>query len=137
MEQALTNKDCHILKEQWGQFSVGEALKGSKNQIKHGKSQNKFIKDFHAQLGNTNIPGQEIRGKGRTPKWHQNLIRKIKASESRLAVSDSWETTWTIQFMKFSRPEYWSVQPFPSPRDLSNSGIEPRSPTLQGGFFTS
>ena len=38
MEQALTNKDCHILKEQWGQFSVGEALKGSKNQIKHGKS---------------------------------------------------------------------------------------------------
>ena len=33
--------------------------------------------------------------------------------------------------MEFSRPEYWSGQPFPSPGDLPNSGIEPRSPTLQ------
>jgi len=29
--------------------------------------------------------------------------------------------------MEFSRPEYWSGQPFPSPGDLSNPGIEPRS----------
>ena len=40
-------------------------------------------------------------------------------------------TPWTIQFMEFSRPEYWSGQPFPSPRDLPNPGIEPRSPALQ------
>ena len=33
--------------------------------------------------------------------------------------------------MEFSRPEYWSGQPFASPGDLSNPGIEPRSPTLQ------
>ena len=33
--------------------------------------------------------------------------------------------------MEFSRPEYWSGQPFPSPGDLLNSGIEPKSPTLQ------
>ena len=33
--------------------------------------------------------------------------------------------------MEFSRPEYWSAYPFPSPGDLPNSGIEPRSPTLQ------
>ena len=33
--------------------------------------------------------------------------------------------------MEFSRPEYWSEQPFPSPGDLPNPGIEPRSPTLQ------
>ena len=33
--------------------------------------------------------------------------------------------------MEFSRPEYWSVLPFPSPGDLPNPGIEPRSPTLQ------
>ena len=31
----------------------------------------------------------------------------------------------------FSRPEYWNGQPFPSPGDLPNPGIEPRSPTLQ------
>ena len=33
--------------------------------------------------------------------------------------------------MEFSRPEYWSGLPFPSPVDLPNPGIEPRSPTLQ------
>ena len=35
--------------------------------------------------------------------------------------------------MEFSRPEYWSGQPFPSPGDLPNPEIEPRSPTLQAG----
>ena len=33
--------------------------------------------------------------------------------------------------MGFSRPEYWSGQPFPSPGDLPNRGMEPRSPLLQ------
>ena len=33
--------------------------------------------------------------------------------------------------MEFSRPEYWSGQPFPSPGDLPNPGIELRSPALQ------
>ena len=33
--------------------------------------------------------------------------------------------------MEFSRPEFWSEQPFPSPGDLPNPGIEPRSPALQ------
>ena len=33
--------------------------------------------------------------------------------------------------MEFSRPEYWSGYPFPSPGDLLNPGTEPRSPALQ------
>ena len=33
--------------------------------------------------------------------------------------------------MEFSRPEYWSGSPFPSPGDLPNPGIESRSSTLQ------
>ena len=33
--------------------------------------------------------------------------------------------------MKFSRQEYWSELPFPSPGDLSNPRIESRSPALQ------
>ena len=33
--------------------------------------------------------------------------------------------------MEFSRPEYWSGEPFPSPGDLSNPGIEPWSLALQ------
>ena len=31
----------------------------------------------------------------------------------------------------FSRPKYWNGYPFPSPGDLPNPGIKPRSPTLQ------
>ena len=32
---------------------------------------------------------------------------------------------------RFSRQEYWSGLPFPPPGDVPNSGIKPRSPTLQ------
>ena len=39
--------------------------------------------------------------------------------------------------MGFSRPEYWSVQPSPSPGDFPNPGIKPRSPSLQADSFTS
>ena len=38
--------------------------------------------------------------------------------------------------MGFSRQEYWSGLPFPSPGDLPGPGIEPTSPTLTGRFFT-
>ena len=38
--------------------------------------------------------------------------------------------------MGFSRQEYWSGFPFPSPEDLPNPGIEPRSPALQDLFLT-
>ena len=37
----------------------------------------------------------------------------------------------------FSRQEYWSGLPFPSPGDLPDPGIEPRSPTLEADALTS
>ena len=45
-------------------------------------------------------------------------------------------TPWTIAHqaplsMGFSRQEYWSGLPFPSPGDLPNPGIKPGSPALQ------
>ena len=40
-------------------------------------------------------------------------------------------TPWPIQSMEFSRLEYWSGYPFPSPGDLPNPGLEPRSPAFQ------
>jgi len=45
-------------------------------------------------------------------------------------------TPWTVAYkatpsMGFSRQEYWSGLPFPSPGDLLNPGIKPRSPALQ------
>ena len=33
--------------------------------------------------------------------------------------------------MGFSRQKYWSGLPFPSPGELPDPGIEPRSPALQ------
>ena len=38
--------------------------------------------------------------------------------------------------MGFLRQEYWSGWPFPSPGDLPEPGIKPRSPASAGGFFT-
>ena len=39
--------------------------------------------------------------------------------------------------MRFSRQEYWSRLPFPSPEDLPDSGTEPGSPALQADSLTS
>ena len=39
--------------------------------------------------------------------------------------------------MGFSRQEYWSGLPFPSPGDCPNSGTEPGSPTLQADALPS
>ena len=39
--------------------------------------------------------------------------------------------------MGFSRQEYWSGLPFPSPGDLPDPGIEPRSPEFQADALTS
>ncbi|MGF3227420.1 hypothetical protein, partial [Facklamia sp. P12932] len=38
--------------------------------------------------------------------------------------------------MGFSRQEYWSRLPFPPPGDIPHPGTESKSPTLEGGFFT-
>ena len=38
--------------------------------------------------------------------------------------------------MEFSRQEYWNGLSFPTPGDLPDPGIEPRSPALAGGYFT-
>ena len=56
-------------------------------------------------------------------------------------MSNSFETPWTVAHqvplsMGFRRQEYWSKLPFPSPGDLPGPGIEPLSPALTGGFFT-
>ena len=39
--------------------------------------------------------------------------------------------------MGFSKQEYWSGLPFPSPGDLPDPGIEPRSPALQADALPS
>ena len=51
-------------------------------------------------------------------------------------------TPWTVAYQapqstEFSKQEYWSGLPFPSPGDLPNPGIEPGSPTLQADSLSS
>ena len=54
-------------------------------------------------------------------------------------MSDSLGPPWTVAHQTslsvvFSRQEYWSGLPCPSPEDLPDTGIEPVSSV--GGFFT-
>ena len=58
-----------------------------------------------------------------------------RVSVSHSVVSNS-VTPWTVAHqaplsMGFPRQEYWSGLPFPSPGDLPDSGIEPRSDSLR------
>ena len=46
-------------------------------------------------------------------------------------------TPRTMQFMEFSRPEYWSGEPFPSPGELPTPGILTQFSRIAGRFFTS
>ena len=55
-------------------------------------------------------------------------------------MSNSFTTPWTVACygplsMEFSRQEYWSGLPFPSPRDLPDPRIEPVSPELPMASF--
>ena len=71
----------------------------------------------------------------------QNWWIGHEEDESHSIMSDP-ATPWTIAHqaplpMEFSRQEYWSGLPFPSPGDLLNPRIEPGSPALQAGSLPS
>ena len=65
----------------------------------------------------------------------ENDVCAVYAKSFQSSVSNS-ATPWTSASqaslsMGFSRQEYWSGFPFPSPGDLPNPGIKPRCPALQ------
>ena len=69
-----------------------------------------------------------------------NDIMKVKVKS--LSHVQLFATPWTVAYqaslsMGFSRQEYWIVFPFPSPGDLPDPGIKPRSPTLQADALPS
>ena len=62
----------------------------------------------------------------------EDLLEKEMAAHSSTI---AWKIPQTeepgrLQSMEFSGQEYWSGLPFPSPGDLPDPGIEPRSPAL-------
>ena len=106
-----------------------------------------FIQEFYLLLSVHLMPSQTLlmalpsvsRSLGRR-KAYANTLKKVLLfllfSHVQL-----FATPWTVTCqaplsMEFSRQEYWSRLPFPSPGDLPHPGIEPTSPALAGRFFT-
>ena len=75
--------------------------------------------------------------------WKKSYDKpKVKVKVKLLSLVRLFATPWTVAHqarlsMGFSRQEYWSGLPFPSPGDLPNPGIEPRSLALQADALTS
>ena len=67
---------------------------------------------------------------------------KVKVKVKSLSHVRLFGTPWTVAHqaplsMGFSRQEYWSGLPFPSPGELPDPGTEPVSPALQANALTS
>ena len=63
---------------------------------------------------------------------------KVKSlSRVQLFVTPSTAAYQASLSMGFSKQEYWSGVPFPTPGDLPDPGIEPRSPVLQADALPS
>ena len=101
-----------------------------------------MVKNTPANAGDVR-DSVSIPGSGRSPGegngnplqyWHVCMLGHVHL----------FATPWTIAHQTplsigFSRQEYWSGLPFPSPGDLSNPGIKTESlvsPALASGFFT-
>ena len=73
------------------------------------------------------------------PQFISRLSGSTVKSLSRVRL---FATPWTVAYQAppsvgFSRQEWWSGLPFPSPGDLPNPGIEPGSPALQADALPS
>ena len=80
----------------------------------------------------------EHRVKTHTDKPGSPHQSESEVAQSYLTVCDPWTVAnQAFPSMGFSRQEYWSGLPFPSPGDLLDPGIEPRSPILQADTLTS
>ena len=61
-----------------------------------------------------------------------------KSLQSCPTLCDPWTVAHQAPLsMEFSRQEYWSGLPFPSPGDLPEPGIEPESPALEADALPS
>ena len=77
--------------------------------------------------------------------WTDSLLSEIPlltVKVKSLSHIQLFATLWTVAYqaslsMGFSKQEYWSGLPFPSPGDLPNPGIEPGPPALEADALTS
>ena len=107
-----------VSREMWETFGRSRTLLAQVLWAKDLKGQLKFLclwfwVKYHCR---------EVGIEGRDNRHPSNLKVKVKVAQLFLTLYDP---------MEFSRPEYWSGLLFPSPGDLPNPGIKPRSPALQ------
>ena len=103
-------------------------------------------------MGNKGRPRENCRETGRDSQVVKMMNMFLKKSEQGLGLLSKkvkslslvllFATPWTVArqaplSMGFSRQEYWSGLPFPSPGDLPNPGIKPGSPALQADASSS
>ena len=70
------------------------------------------------------------------------IFISVKVKGKLLSLVQLFATPWTVAYqaspsLGFSRQEYWSAVPLPSPGDLPNPGIKPGSPALEADALTS
>ena len=107
----------------------------------------------HKNLLKLFLSGQEIKkelcSNGLQNVWWSIVKEALKTSDYLcrcvcvccLVMLDSLWPPWTVACqnplsLEFSQHKYWNRLPFPPPRDFPHLDIEPASPALPGGFFT-
>ena len=94
----------------------------------------------HSSVLAWRIPGTgEPGGLSSMGSQSRTRLKRLSSSSSSIVKSPShvplFVNPWTVAYqallsMGFSRQGYWSGLPFPSPGDLPDPGIKPRSPAL-------
>ena len=85
-----------------------------------------------------------LKTKNRATRWSSNLTPELIWRKKKMSLNcvRLFVTLWTVAYqalpsMGFSRQEYWSGLPFPSPGDLPDPGTELGSPKLQADSLPS
>ena len=130
-------------------FSIMKSL--SKSLCKQGSTKPRAVRNIqqaaagerHTNKKRGSKVNKLLIGSGLKPRWlcvigfpqcfHFITLKYIVQSLSHVQL---FATTWTVDYQAplsigFSRQEFWSGSPLPSPEDLPDPGIEPGSPTLQ------
>ena len=72
------------------------------------------------------------------PQLRPGKVKESEVAQSCPTLMDSWTAAHQAPpSMEFSRQEYWSGLPFPSPGDIPDPQIEPRSPAVQADALLS